>query len=157
MWLKHEPGARECFSNITVFFSENPRNVQASWFVYGDFELAWHKIINYVIIYIEFQPLIDPVLLVWQLVAISYPMETDYNLLNERGTSIALEQNLSLHSRCLLGYTKCSPTVCSLHLFIPPSLSSFLPFFPLPLSLSSSVRSGMGLIKEYSRNYKIDV
>ena len=65
MWLKHEPGARVCFSHIAVSFSENPCNAQTSWFVYGDFELEQYKIINYVIIYIEFQSLIDPVLLVW--------------------------------------------------------------------------------------------
>lgn len=56
------------------------------WFVYGDFELEEHKIINYVIIYIEFLSLIDPVLLVWQQVAItqwtlvSYPMDADHHL-----------------------------------------------------------------------------
>lgn len=54
MGLKHEPGLHECFSHIAVSFSENPRNVQASWFVYGGFELEQHKIINYVIITLSF-------------------------------------------------------------------------------------------------------
>lgn len=38
--------------------------IMSSQCVYSDFELEQHKIINYVIIYIKFQSLIDPILLV---------------------------------------------------------------------------------------------
>ena len=59
--------------------------MQASCFAYGDFKLEQHKIINYVIVYIQLQSLIDPGLLAWQLVAITYPTDTDHHLLHEKG------------------------------------------------------------------------
>lgn len=153
MWPKHEPSARESFSHIDVSFGENPP--QTLRCVYSNFELEQHKIINYVIIYIEFQSLIDLILLVWQLVALSYPTETDIISWRARTTSSTLEQYLASHRRCLLSPmthfccladTKCSTTAYSLHLFIPFFLASFPPpfllFFFLSLSLSVSLSIG---------------
>ena len=161
MWLKHEPSARECFSHIDVSFGENPP--QTLWCVYSDFELEQHKIINYVIIYMEFQSIIDLILLVWQLVALSYPTETDiiswripfwhHQHLNSIWLLIEDVCWVLWLILCCLVDTKCATTAYSLHLFIPFFLSFFPPPFllsfllSLSLCLSLSIGTGMGTNK----------
>lgn len=74
----------------------------------------------------------------------------------EGATSTALEQNLLyIVGVCWVILSACQLYVLSTFLFLLPSLLFFL--FSLPLSLSSSIRGGMGMIKEHSRNDKIDV